>query len=51
MKKLDELIYNQMQIAKFMKEAKTRSERYFYKESINEIEEEIEKIRKEMGLK
>lgn len=51
MKKLNELIYNQKQLVKYMKKAHSIGERLFYQRSIEDMEEEIEKTRKELGLK
>lgn len=50
MKKLNELIYNQEQLVKYLEEATTREDKGFYLLSIYEMEEEIEKTRKELGL-
>lgn len=50
MKKLNRLIYDQMELIKYMKECKTRTERTFYITSIDEIEQEIERVRKELNL-
>ena len=47
MKKLEELIYNQMELVKYMNESKTRSDRMFYKNEIDNIEKLIEKTRQE----
>lgn len=49
--KLGGLIYDQMQLVKYRNKSKTRVDYQFYTNSINEIEELIEKLRKEMGLK
>lgn len=51
MKKLNELVYNQMQLVKFKNESKTREERGFYTEQINLVEELIEQERKNLGLR
>lgn len=51
MKKLNELIYNQKQLVKYMNEAKTRTDRLFFKEQIEIMEELIENTRKELNLK
>lgn len=51
MKKLKELIYDQKQLAKYMKEAKTRTDKLFFKEQIDLMEEIIENKRKELRLK
>lgn len=51
MKKLNELIYDQKQLVKYMKEAKTRIDKLFFKEQIELIEELIESQRKELNLK
>ena len=50
MKKLEELIYNQMKLVKYMNESKTRTERMFYKNEIDYIETLIEKTRQELNL-
>ena len=50
MRKLEELIYNQMELVKYMNESKTRTERMFYKNEINVMESLIEKTRKELKL-
>ena len=50
MRKLEELIYNQMELVKYMNESKTRTERMFYKNEINVMETLIEKIRQELNL-
>ena len=50
MKKLEELIYNQMELVKYMNESKTRTERMFYKNEINVMETLIENMRKELNL-
>lgn len=50
MKKLREMIENQIQLVKYYEDAKTRTEKLFYKESIDEVEELINKTRKELGL-
>lgn len=50
MKKLEELIYNQMELVKYMDQAKTRTERMFYKNEIDVMETLIENIRKELNL-
>lgn len=51
MKKLKELIYDQKQLVKYMKEAKTRIDKLFFKEQIDLMEEIIENKRKELRLK
>lgn len=51
MKKLNELLYNQKQLVKYMEKSHTIGERLFYQRSIEDMEEEIEKTRKELGLK
>ena len=38
MKKLEELIYNQMALVKYMNDSKTRIDRMFYKNEIDYIE-------------
>ena len=50
MRKLEELIFNQMELVKYMNESKTRTERMFYKNEINVMESLIEKTRKELKL-
>ena len=50
MKKLEELIYNQIQLVKYMNESKTRSDRMFYKNEIDYMETLIEKTRQELNL-
>ena len=50
MRKLEELIYNQMELVKYMNESKTRTERMFYKNEINVMETLIEKTRQELSL-
>lgn len=50
MRKLEELIYNQMELVKYMNESKTRTERMFYKNEINVMESLIEKTRQELNL-
>ena len=50
MKKLDELIYNQIELVKYMNESKTRTERMFYKNEIDVMETLIEKTRKQLNL-
>ena len=50
MRKLEELIYNQMELVKYMNESKTRTERMFYKNEINVMESLIEKTRNELNL-
>lgn len=50
MKKLEELIYNQIQLVKYMNESKTRTERMFYKNEIDVMETLIEKTRKQLNL-
>ena len=50
MKKLEELIYNQIQLVKYMNESKTRTERMFYKNEIDVMETLIEKTRQELNL-
>ena len=50
MKKLEELIYNQIELVKYMNESKTRTERMFYKNEINVMETLIEKTRQELNL-
>ena len=50
MRKLEELIFNQMELVKYMNESKTRTERMFYKNEINVMESLIEKTRQELNL-
>ena len=50
MARLDELIYNQIQLVKYMNQAKTRTDRMFYKQEIEVIEELINKVRTELNL-
>ena len=50
MKKLEELIYNQIQLVKYMNGSKTRTERMFYKNEIDYMETLIENMRKELNL-
>ena len=50
MKKLEELIYNQMELVKYMNESKSRTERMFYKNEIYVMETLIEKTRQELNL-
>ena len=50
MKKLEELIYNQIELVKYMNESKTRTERMFYKNEIDYMETLIENMRKELNL-
>lgn len=51
MKKLNELIYDQKQLVKYMQEAKTRTDKLFFKEQVELLEELIENKRKELRLK
>lgn len=50
MKKLQELIYDQTQLVRFMNISKTREERFFYKREIDVIEELINATRKQLNL-
>ena len=50
MKKLEELIYNQIELVKYMNESKTRTERMFYKNEIDVMETLTENTRKEVNL-
>lgn len=50
MARLDELIYDQIQLVKYMNQAKTRTDRMFYKNEIEVIEELINKVRTELNL-
>ncbi len=50
MARLEELIYDQIQLVKYMNQAKTRTDRMFYKNEIEVIEELINKVRTELNL-
>ena len=50
MKKLEELIYNQTQLVRYMNNSKTREERFFYKREIDVMEELIIQARKQLNL-
>ena len=50
MKKLEDLIYNQMELVTYTNESKTRTDRMFYKNEIDYIETLIENMRKELNL-
>ena len=50
MARLEELIYNQMELVKYMNGSKTRTERMFYKNEIDYMETLIENMRKELNL-
>lgn len=50
MARLEELIYDQIQLVKYMNQAKTRTDRMFYKQEIEVIEELINKVRTELNL-
>ena len=50
MKKLQELIYDQTQLVRFMNDSKTREERFFYKREIDVIENLINETRKQLNL-
>ena len=50
MARLEELIYDQMQLVKYMNQAKTRTERMFYKQEIEVVEKLINKVRNELNL-
>ena len=50
MAKLEELIYDQIQLVKYMNQSKTRTDRMFYKHEIEVIEELIDKVRYELNL-
>ena len=50
MRKLEELIYNQMELVTYMNESKTRTDRMFYKNEIDVMETLIEKTRQELNL-
>ena len=50
MKKLEEMIYNQMELVKYIKKKKTRTDRMFYKNEIDYMETLIENMRKELNL-
>ena len=45
MKKLEELIFDQNNLVKYMNNSKTREERFFYKREIDVIEEHINNLR------
>ena len=51
MKKLNELIYDQKQLVKYMQETKTRTDKLFFREQVELLEELIENKRKELRLK
>ncbi len=51
MKKLNELIYDQKQLVKYKQEAKTRTDKLFFREQVELLEELIENTRKELRLK
>lgn len=51
MKKLNELIYNQKQLVIYMQEAKTRTDKLFFRGQVELLEELIEDTRKELRLK
>ena len=50
MKKLEELIFDQIQLVKYMNNSKTRTDRMFYKHEIEVIEQLINKARTELNL-
>ena len=50
MARLEELIYNQMELVKYMNGSKTRTDRMFYKNEIDYMETLIENMRKELNL-
>ena len=50
MRKLEELIYNQTQLVRYMNNSKTREERFFYKREIDVMEELIIQTRKQLNL-
>ena len=50
MKRLEELIYDQNNLVKFMNNSKTREERFFYKREIDVIEGLINETRKQLNL-
>lgn len=50
MARLEELIYDQIQLVKYMNQAKTRTDRMFYKHEIEVIEQLINKARIELNL-
>ena len=50
MKKLEELIFDQNNLVKYMNNSKTREERFFYKREIDVIEELINQTRKQLNL-
>ena len=50
MKKLEELIFDQNNLVKYMNNSKTREERFFYKREIDVIEEHINNLRRQLNL-
>ena len=50
MKKLQELIYDQSKLVRYMNQSKTREERFFYKREIDVIEEHINNLRRQLNL-
>ena len=50
MARLEELIYDQIQLVKYMNNSKTRTERMFYKHEVEVVEELINKARTELNL-
>jgi hypothetical protein len=50
MARLEELIYDQMQLVKYMNNAKTRTDRMFYKHEMEVVEQLINKARTELNL-
>ncbi len=50
MARLEELIYDQTQLVRFMNNSKTREERFFYKREIDVIENLINETRKQLNL-
>lgn len=50
MKKLEELIFDQNNLVKYMNNSKTREERFFYKREIDIIEKHINNLRKQLNL-
>lgn len=50
MARLEELIYNQTQLVRYMNNSKTREERFFYKREIDVMEELIIQTRKQLNL-
>ena len=49
-KRLEELIFDQNNLVKYMNNSKTREERFFYKREIDVIEEHINNLRRQLNL-